>query len=55
MGRGGIEQGERIAIGEGPVELRVLKAREFYEVRGGCKCSSLSLIGRDWWRRCGYG
>ena len=41
VGRGGIVQGEKVAVGDGPIELRVLKAREFYEKRGGCmSCQS---------------
>ena len=36
VGRGGIEQGGRVTVGDGPLELRVLRARDFYEKRGGC-------------------
>lgn len=40
VSRGGIEQGEKVTVGDGPIELKVLKAREFYENRGGCKLQS---------------
>lgn len=41
VGRGGIVQGEKVAVGDGPIELRVRKARDFYEKRGGCmSCQS---------------
>ena len=39
VSRGGIEQGEKVTVGDGAIELRVLKAREFYEKRGGCMLS----------------
>ncbi|KAL9637044.1 MAG: hypothetical protein Q9164_002443 [Protoblastenia rupestris] len=42
VSRGGIEMGERIRVGDGPVELRVLRARDYYEVRAGF--SPLSLL-----------
>jgi len=39
VGRGGVEIGERATVGEGPVGLRVLKGREYYEARQGCMFS----------------
>jgi hypothetical protein len=35
--RGGIEVGGREEVGEAGVEVRVLRAREYYEGRAGCK------------------
>ena len=46
-GRGGVEMGERVRVGEGGVEVRVLRAREYYEARSGCKWSYYSL-GCGW-------
>ena len=43
VGRGGVEMGERVKVGEGGVEVRVLRAREYYEARAGCKWSRFSL------------
>ena len=44
VGRGGVEiagQGERVKVVEGqPVEVRVLRTREFYDARVGCKYDS---------------
>ncbi len=45
VGRGGVEMGERVKVGEGGVEVRVLRAREYYEARSGCKWS---LLLRMW-------
>ncbi|KAK0508087.1 hypothetical protein JMJ35_009171 [Cladonia borealis] len=42
VGRGGMEMGERVRVGEGGVEVRVLRAREYYEARSGF--SPLSLL-----------
>lgn len=36
VGRGGWDQGGRVVVGDGPLELRVLKARDFYDKRTGC-------------------
>ena len=53
VGRGGVEMGERVKVGEGGVEVRVLRAREYYEARSGCKWSRFSLrwLGdaNVWW------
>ena len=37
VARGGVEMGERVKVGEGGVEVRVLRAREYYEARSGCR------------------
>ena len=47
-GRGGMEMGERVRVGEGGVEVRVLRAREYYEARSGCKWFRFCL-GSGWW------
>lgn len=47
---GGIPQGEKVTVGDGPIELKVVKAREFYEKRGGCMLHHESvklLVGRQ--------
>lgn len=44
VGRGAVEIGGRAEVGDRPVGLRVLKGREYYEARQGCKC--LSMIVR---------
>lgn len=36
VARGGIQQGEKLTVGDAAVELRLLRARDFYEKRGGC-------------------
>lgn len=36
VSRGGVVVGEKVVVGEEPVEVRVLRGREFYEVRAGC-------------------
>lgn len=36
IGRGGGELGERVVVGEGPVEVRVVGGRDYYEERVGC-------------------
>ncbi len=46
VGRGGVEIGGRAEVGEGPVGLRVLKGREYYEARAGCKCLRMVTGGR---------
>ena len=43
VGWGGVDTGERVKVGEGGVEVRVLRAREYYEARSGCKWSLFSL------------
>lgn len=48
VGRGGVEMGERVKVGEGGVEVRVLRAREYYEARSGCKWPRFCL-------GCGWG
>lgn len=50
--RGGIEVGGREVVGEGGVEVRVLRGREFYEARAGCKYI-LICVGVDRWERGG--
>lgn len=37
VGRGGFVVGEKVAVGEEPVEVRVLRGRDYYEARAGCK------------------
>lgn len=37
IGRGGAEMGKRVVVGEGPVEVKVVKGREFYQARVGCE------------------
>lgn len=36
VGRGGMVVGEKVRVGEEPVEVRVLRGREYYEGRAGC-------------------
>ncbi len=43
VARGGWEQGGRVTVGDGPLELRVLKARDFYDKRGGCRSNPWKL------------
>ncbi len=43
VGGGGWEQGGRVAVGNGPLELRVLRARDFYDKRGGCTLDQFQL------------
>ena len=38
VARGGAEIGGREVVGEGGVELRVLRVRDYYEQRPGCEC-----------------
>lgn len=49
VGLGGMEQGERITVGEGPVEMRVSRAREYYEARAGCEYLYIATHGRQSW------
>ena len=37
VSRGGIVTGDKVTVGEEPVEVRVLRSREYYEARAGCK------------------
>ncbi|KAL9103719.1 MAG: hypothetical protein Q9163_001269 [Psora crenata] len=41
VARGGIEIGERVKVGASPVELKVLRVRDYYEVRAGFSPMSL--------------
>lgn len=36
VSRGGIAVGEKVMVGEEPVEVRVLRSRDYYEARAGC-------------------
>lgn len=41
VGKGGMEIGnERVRVGDGPVEVRMLGGREVYEARPGCRFPS---------------
>lgn len=49
VGRGGGEMGERVRVGEGGVEVRVVRAREYYEARSGCEWFRFLLgMGVGW-------
>lgn len=48
VGRGAVEMGERVRVGEGGVEVRVLRAREYYEARSGCEWSCAFCLGCAW-------
>lgn len=52
VGRGGIQQGEKMRVGKEGFELRVVRAREYYEARSRCKFSTAinygwELVDRD--------
>ena len=40
VGRGGVVIGEKVGVGEEPVEVRVLRGRDYYETRAGCMFAS---------------
>lgn len=37
VSRGGVVMGEKVTVGEEPVEVRVLRSRDYYEARAGCE------------------
>ena len=43
VSRGGIVTGEKVTIGEEPVEVRVLRGRDYYEARAGCMCAPILM------------
>lgn len=48
VSRGGAVLGERVRVGEQPVEVRVLRGRDYYEARAGCRFDPfLGDAGRD--------
>ena len=36
VGRGGAAAGDKVVVGDEPVEVRVLRTRDYYEARAGC-------------------
>lgn len=43
VSRGGIVTGEKVTVGEEPVEVRVLRGRDYYEARAGCMCAPILI------------
>lgn len=48
VSRGGIVTGEKVTVGEEAVEVRVLRSREFYEARAGCKLLWFVCLAWGW-------
>lgn len=46
VSRGGIVTGEKVRVGADPVEVRVLRGRDYYEARAGCEWFLSSLFSR---------
>ncbi len=47
VSRGGMVTGEKVTVGEEPVEVRVVRGREYYEKRAGCTFSVRTIIELD--------
>ena len=48
VSRGGIVTGEKVTVGEEPVEVRVLRSREYYEARAGCELLWVFFFAWGW-------
>ena len=44
VSRGGFVVGEKVVVGEEPVEVRVLRGRDYYEARAGCELLRLLYL-----------